>query len=251
MKHVFILSFVFLIATCAESQSNSPNASLLTMTSLPQLDGSIAPVAPATAAPASTSGDYSLLPAAPSLSFTKDATALTLFPGGAASTSPNPASPQFTQSVFQHFDWEVYAGYAFVRFYQVPGVELNTNGLNFGVVYYIKDWVGAEGEFTGTFGSQYGDTSRFLLGLGGLRFRWSAPRGIELWAHGLIGGSHYLPQTAYGSPGALGYELGGGVDINAHHMRWAYRFAVDAVATQYFSTYQFSPKASAGIVFRF
>jgi len=251
MRHVFILSCVFLLATCAEAQSNSPNASLLTMTSLPQLDGSIAPVAPATLPPALASDDFVLMTTAPSFSYAKNASALPSFSGGLASGSSSSASPQFTQSVFQHFDWEVYAGYAFVRFYQVPGVELNTNGLNFGVVYYIKDWVGAEGEFTGTFGSQYGDTSRFLLGLGGLRFRWSAPRGIELWAHGLIGGSHYLPQTANGSPSALGYELGGGVDVNAHHMRWAYRFAVDAVATQYFNTYQFSPKASAGIVFRF
>lgn len=251
MKYVFILSCVFLIATCASAQSNLPNASLLTMNSLPQADGSISPVAPAVGAPASESGDFTLFPAAPLRSFAKGTTALSLPDGVTASAGANPAPPQFTQSVFQQFDWEVYAGYAFVRFYQVPGVDLNLNGLNFGVVYYFRNWVGAEGEFTGTFGSQYGDTSRFLLGLGGLRFRWSAPRGIELWAHGMVGGSHYLPQTQNGKPSALGYELGGGVDINAHHMRWAYRFAVDAVATQYFNTYQFSPKASAGVVFRF
>jgi hypothetical protein len=168
-----------------------------------------------------------------------------------AASSADPASPQFVQSVYQEYKWEIYAGYSFVRFFQTPGLEVNTSGLNFGVVYYIRDWVGAEGEITSTFGSQYGDTAKFLLGGGGLRFRWSLPRGIELWAHGLVGGAHYLPQTANGTTGALAYELGGGVDVNAGHHRWAYRFAVDAVATQFFSTYQFSPKASAGILFRF
>ncbi len=172
-------------------------------------------------------------------------------PTSLALTEPAAADPQVVQSVFQNFNWQAYAGYTFVRFYQTPGVTLSTNGLNFGIVYYFKDWVGADGEFVATFGSQFGQSSKFLLGMGGLRFRWSAPRGLELWAHGLLGGSHYLPQTANGGQGALGYELGGGVDVNAHHQRWAYRFAVDMVGTQYFNTYQFSPKASAGIVFKF
>jgi len=166
-------------------------------------------------------------------------------------SSSSSAPPQVVQNVFQQYNWQAYVGYTYVRFFQTPDVSLNTNGFNFGIVYYMKSWVGADGEFVATFGSQYGDTAKFLLGMGGLRFRWSAPRGLELWAHGLVGGSHYLPQTANGGQGALAYELGGGVDINAHHQRWAYRIAIDAVGTQYFNTYQFSPKASAGIVFKF
>jgi hypothetical protein len=168
-----------------------------------------------------------------------------------AQPTANTASPQGVQNVFQTYNWQAYFGYTYVRFFQTPGVSLNTNGFNFGIVYYLRNWVGADGEFVSTFGSQYGDTANFLLGMGGLRFRWSAPRGLEVWAHGLVGGSHYLPQTANGSAGALGYELGGGVDITAHHQRWAYRVAVDVVGTRYFNTYQYSPKASAGIVFKF
>lgn len=245
MKSVFFAIVVFLVATSAGAQSYSLNPSLLKMPAMPGLDGTSVPIQPLTLVSADNTGNHSFVVNTSPIENT--AASATLGDSSAA----NSASPQYVQSVFQEFPWQIYAGYTFVRFYQVPGVQVNTNGLNFGVVYYIRDWVGAEGEFTGTFGSQYGDTAKFLLGMGGLRFRWSAPRGIEVWAHGLIGGSHYLPQTANGAPHALAYELGGGVDISAGRRRWAYRVAVDAVATQYFSTYQFSPKASAGIVFKF
>ena len=246
MKYVFfLLSLVLLMGISAGAQSNSFNPSLLIVPSMSELDGTAPPVAPPSLAPATDSTANLVLPALPSF---KNSGAL---PALADSAVAEPASPQYVQSVFQEFNWQVYAGYTFMRFYQTPSAEIDTNGLNLGLVYYIKDWVGAEGELTSTFGSQYGDTAKFLMAGGGLRFRWSAPRNIELWAHGLIGGAHYLPRTANGSTGALAYELGGGVDINAGHHRWAYRVAVDAVATQFFSTYQFSPKASAGVVFRF
>jgi hypothetical protein len=49
----------------------------------------------------------------------------------------------------------------------------------------------------------------------------------------------------------LAYELGGGVDINSRNSRWAYRIGADAVGSRYFNTYQFSPKVSAGIVYKF
>ena len=50
---------------------------------------------------------------------------------------------------------------------------------------------------------------------------------------------------------AFAYEAGGGIDINAHHQKWAYRFAGDMVGTRFFSTNRFSPKISAGIVYKF
>jgi hypothetical protein len=255
MKYVFLVIGVFLLlASTAAAQWNPSNHSLQLTPPMPQLDGTAPPIFPANLLTADFEGASSA--ASPASAPVAD---LSLFPAmtsmapsnAPAANSANLASPQFVQSVYQEFDWEIYAGYSFLRFFQVPGVEVNTSGLNFGVVYYIRNWVGAEGEFTGTFGSQYGDTAKFLLGMGGLRLRWSVPRGVELWAHGLVGGSHYLPQTANGTTGALAYELGGGVDINAGHHRWAYRIALDAVGTDYFSTYQFSPKASAGILFRF
>jgi hypothetical protein len=112
--------------------------------------------------------------------------------------------------------------------------------------------VGADGEFVLTLGDQYPYQARFLLGMGGVRVRWAPfQRNIEIWGHGLFGGSHFTPQTAYGPQGAFAYELGGGVDLNTHRERYAYRIGVDMVSTHFFSTYQFSPKISVGFVYKF
>jgi hypothetical protein len=237
---VLIFSGIFAGSTAA--QTNSGISSLDLSSAVPPADDAVTPSSP--------------LPFTPSFSGT------TTTPIAIAAPSINVASfgapsgatgipQQDVQGVFQSFKWQAYLGYTYVRFYQTPGVTLNTNGLNFGIVYYLKDWIGADGEIVATFGSQYGDTAKFLLGMGGARFRWSAPRGLELWAHGLLGGSHYLPQTAFGGETALAYELGAGVDVNAGHRRWAYRFEADVVGTRYFNTYQYSPKISAGVVFKF
>jgi len=175
------------------------------------------------------------------------------WPGGAySSSSPEPAEPpQGVQGVFQNYYWQAYVGYTYVRFFEIPGTQVNTNGFNFSVQYYLKNWLAADGEFVATFGSQFGSTADYLMGLGGLRIRKAGPRGLEIWAHVLGGGSHYTPQTSYGNQHSVAYEVGGGVDIDAHHHRMAYRVSVDAAGTNYFNTYQVSPKVSAGVVFKF
>ena len=51
---------------------------------------------------------------------------------------------------------------------------------------------------------------------------------------------------------ALSLVLAGvGVDLNGHHRHVALRFAVDGIASRFFNTYQVSPKASVGIVYKF
>jgi hypothetical protein len=117
--------------------------------------------------------------------------------------------------------------------------------------YYKGGWVAADGEFMATFGSQFNQRSRFLFAGGGPRFRWAGERHVEFWGHALVGGSHYTPQTAFGSQSAFAYEAGLGVDALAHHQRLAYRLEVDMLGTRYFGTYQYSPKASVGIVWKF
>lgn len=154
-------------------------------------------------------------------------------------------------AVFPEYQFEAYAGYTYFRFYAVPNVTVNMNGLNFSLAYYLRDWVAADGEFVATFGSQSGVSSKFVLGMGGVRFRWTGPRGLELWAHGLAGGSHLIPQTAYGSQDAFGFEAGGGVDLIPPHRRLGFRLQADMVGTRYFGTYQYSPKVSAGVVYKF
>jgi hypothetical protein len=229
----FLLGIVLLLAGTAGAQSYSG----VSLASAPATTATVKPVP----------WDNTSL----NLSIPSVASASTANSESALPAAPEPAEPQGVQGVFANYDWQAYAGFTYVRFFEVPGTEVNTAGLNFGVVYYVKEWLGAEGEFTGAFGSQLGCNARFLMGLGGVRVRHAMSRGIEVWAHALAGGAHYSPQTAYGKEGAFGYEVGSGVDINARRKRLAYRFAVDAAGTNFFGTYQVSPKVSAGIVYKF
>jgi hypothetical protein len=236
MKCTVVVLGIVLLAATVSAQSN--------------FDGSRLPVAPATTAAAT-------LPSQP-------APALKLFadacPNGASGASAAGGSavgdPGAAQGpilgVRPTYYWQLYAGYTFFHFYEVPTLKNLENGFDVAVTYFPNDrWIGAEGDLMATFGSQSGCISKFTLASGGARVRWAGPQGTQLWLHGLIGGAHFLPQTAYGGQNALGYEMGGGVDISGHHRRIAYRFEADAVGTKFFNTYQFSPKFSAGIVFKF
>lgn len=169
-----------------------------------------------------------------------------------ALSAPVPDQNPGVVGVFQNYNFQLYVGYTFLRFYKFPSHQVNTNGLDIDMTYYPEGRrFGAEGDLTTTFGGDLHETAKFAAGLGGGRFRTGLGRGVEVWGHGLLGVSHYLPQTAFGGQTSLGYEVGGGVDINAHHTRLAYRFEADMMGTRFFSTYQYSPKFTGGIVFKF
>lgn len=174
----------------------------------------------------------------------------------AASQKDAPASgagadvpPQGVYGVFPSYRYQVYAGYTFVRFYVIPNVEENTNGLNFSIAYYFRDSIAADGEAAVTFGSLSGENSRFFLGMGGARYRVPVG-GADVWVHGLAGYAHLSPQTAYGGEDGFGYEVGGGVDVTPRHMRVSWRIEADMVGTHLFGTYQYSPKISFGVVYK-
>lgn len=162
-----------------------------------------------------------------------------------------PAAPQEVQGVFPSSNWQAYAGYAYARFYAFPGTTVNRNGFDLSLTYFFKNWLAGEGDFLATFGSLSGQTSDFIVGAGGIKLRWSTSNRIDVWAHGLVGGANFTPQTPYGKQGALAYELGAGLDIPSRHRRLAYRVEADMVGTHFFSAYQYSPKISVGIVYRF
>lgn len=234
MRHLgFVLGAIVLFAAGASAQAG--------------LGGAALPLAPeaqntpsdTTAAPASNTlyAVASSTPAVPS----------------ASSAQPDPA-PQVpvVQSVFQTYNWQAYVGYTFFRFYAAPKLTVNTNGLNLSMVYYPGGkWIGPDGEFIATWGSALNNTAKFVMGAGGARVRWLASHNIEVWGHGLAGYSHFLPQTAYGGQSAFAFEAGAGVDLNVLQQRWALRLAGDVIGSRYFSTHQYSPKASAGIVIKF
>lgn len=242
MKHgTFLVGALLLLAASAGAQMNPES-------SLPSTSSASSATFPASA------------PAMPSIFAlaTPPASGAVGAFGDAVSNSPASSSQDKQHptvfGVFQTYDWQATVGYTYLRFYIVPHPSTveNTNGLNLGIVYYPGGkWIGADGEFIATFDSLYGHTLKLTAGMGGPRFRWAAPRGLEFWVHGLLGGSHFVPQTTYGSQGAFTYEAGGGVDIAVHHRRIAYRVQADLVGTRFFSTYQYSPKVSVGIVFKY
>ena len=236
-----LLGLVLLLSLSAGAQSTTSNSVLL---------------------PAS----YFAVPATPDFAANAPSISLTPFSAAPANTPPSgfapstplslslmpapAAPPQDVTSVFENYAWQIYGGYTFLRFYELPGLTPNMNGFNYSVVYYWKDWFGVDGEFAATHATQDNVSSWFLFGGGGPRFRWSARKGIELWAHALVGYSHFTPQTPAGNQHAFAYELGGGVDL-PFKPRWALRLGADAMCTNYFNTHQFSPTAHAGVVFRF
>ncbi len=238
---VILLALVFLVAVNVGAQTSASNSQPLLPVSYFALPAAVdGPASAVTLAPSPFAGSENAVMANTGLA---PSTPLSLMPTA-------PAPPQDVASVFQTYAWQAYFGYTFFRFYELPHITQNTNGFNYGMVYYLTNLFGVEGEFDATHGRQSGASSWFVAGYGGPRVRWSARRGIELWAHALIGYSHFTPQTAAGPQHALAYEFGGGADL-PFHPRWAIRVSGDAVGTRYFSTYQFSPKGEVGLVFKF
>jgi hypothetical protein len=139
-------------------------------------------------------------------------------------------------------------GFTFVSFNEVPSTTANNAGLSASVVYY-HDYLGAEAQVSDVFGSQNDKNSQLLFTGGGVRLRWPNTRSIQPWVHAVAGYSHFSPKVAFGSGSAVGYKVGGGLDINPHHSRIGYRVSADMFGSHFFNTYQLSPEVSVGIFF--
>jgi hypothetical protein len=182
---------------------------------------------------------------------------------GNASSASSPSAtssalPQDTsklpgvQSVFAQYNWQAYLGYTFLHFNVTPSYSKNTNGFNLAVEYYPHTGaLGVDAESIVTFASVENQLGRLWTGMGGARYRFAGPRGLEIWGHGLLGGAKFVPQTPFGSQTAFAYDLGAGVDVGAFNHRLAFRFAGDMVGTRFFGTGQYNPEVSAGIVFKY
>lgn len=253
MRHILALFGILLLLTLSASAQTTPRNSML----------SALPFASPFSSPSGTPPSPGALPSESLVSGASSLSSVDVAATGEASISsaatgpnltldPSP-EPQYVQGVYQQYSWQAYVGYTFFRFYETshPTVRENQNGANWSIVYYLKDWFGIDGEMSATYGTQNGQDSWFLFGGGGARFRWLAPRGIEAWAHALVGGSHFTPQTPFGKQESLAYEVGGGVDLRTPFPRLGLRFGADMIGSRYFSTHQYSPKVSAGLVFKF
>jgi hypothetical protein len=164
---------------------------------------------------------------------------------------PEPA-PQGVYGVLQSYNWQAYVGFSHTSFYELPGVTGQLNGFNMSIVYYPRGghWA-ADGEFATGFAPQDGINTHLAIGLGGVRYRVDAGRGVEIWGHGMVGGAHFYPRTAFGSQDAFAFDLGAGVDLNPHHRRLGFRAQVDWTPTLFFGTHQYNIRESIGVVYRF
>jgi hypothetical protein len=190
-------------------------------------------------------GFTSASPAAPTLA--------EAVPEAIAVAVPASSVHQPVYGVLQDFNFQAYGGFTYFRFYELPGITGNLAGFNVSLVYYPHaGHLGVDGEFAVGFASQSGANTTLDAGLGGGRFRVIGPRHIEVWAHALAGGAHFVPMTPYGSESALAFEAGGGIDwAPPRAERISFRVQADVLATYFFSTHQYTPKISAGIVYKF
>lgn len=140
---------------------------------------------------------------------------------------------------------QVGAGFTFISFNETPSTTQNNAGFNGSAVYY-QDFLGAEGDFTETFGS---NSNRLLFSGGGVRLRWPGTRTIEPWIHGLVGVANISPKPTFGSGTAFGYKTGGGIDYNPRHGRLIYRVSADLIGAHFFKTYQLSPEVTVGVAY--
>jgi hypothetical protein len=245
MRHVlFLFGLVLFVTGASYAQSSAANPLLL--------------AAPFTI---SSTGDVSAVPVSSSSSTTISLSPPSVAPSPGDSVATNPFSsaatpnpvpdPQYVQGVFVNYNWQAYVGYTYTHFSAKGGISRNQNGFNLSIVRYFNSWFGIEGELFATHDSPNNQSSWFLFGGGGPRFRWQARRGIEVFAHGLVGYSHLTPQTSFGNQEAFGYELGGGADFPTPFRRVGLRAGADMIGTRYFGDNQFNPKVYGGVVFKF
>jgi len=230
--------FAILITSCAAAAQTvaSDPAPLISTTSSTTPEPLVAQLAVPPAIPS-----FALASAAePTAASQKDAPA-----AGSGADVP----PVGVYGVFPSYKYQVYVGYTFLRFYVIPGVENNTNGLDFSIAYYFRDAIAVDGEMAVSVGTYTEQNSEFFLGMGGLRYRHPMGR-ATVWIHGLAGDAHFSPQTAFGGENGFGYELGGGVDVSPRRLRLSWRLQADMVGTRLYGTYQYSPKISFGFVYK-
>ncbi len=188
----------------------------------------------------------------PALAATSPSPSAEAFAAPSAEPLPVPAEPQGVYGVVQNFNFQVYGGFTYFRFYELPGTTGNLDGFNVGMAYFPKAGnFGLVGEYAVGFAPQNGTLTVLDAGLGGVRFRIPNHRGEEVWAHCLVGLAHFVPLTLYGGDNSLALEAGGGLDIAPKNGRLAYRVEADVFGTYFFGTYQYSPKLSVGLVYKF
>jgi hypothetical protein len=160
--------------------------------------------------------------------------------------------------------FELGIGYQYQHF-SVLGTKFHTHNYSVDLGMHLLDLItgaegrltlGAEGTLTAGFGGHTGgnpslDVKSLFLGAGPHIAIENSSR-FEPWVHGLVGWEHLrFTQTAtLGSNSALGYVVGGGVDIRLKPLVY-WRFQADYLGTHFNSGLQSNYSAGTGILLYF
>jgi hypothetical protein len=177
-------------------------------------------------------------------------TALSAEPLPAEPATPAP-KPKFVYGGRDDYRWQLSLGVAWFRFQSSPFTS-NTIGVKTTVTYFLNEWLGVEGSFTGAFASAptgFKNDAKLALYGGGPKVAWRQRR-WEPWLHAIFGGAHENPQTAAGSRSSYSIMAGGGADYR-WNPRISFRAEADYVRTGFFSQSQNNVQVAGGIVFHF
>ena len=164
--------------------------------------------------------------------------------------APSP-KPRFVYGGRQDYRWQLGLSLAWVRF-NSSRFNANAIGIETSVAYFLNEWLGVEGEVTAAFSPTTisGNNVKVLAYGGGPKVAWRQNR-WEPWLHGIFGGAHEQPQTAFtGSRNSYSIIVGGGADY-----RWnphlSFRAEGDYVRTGFFGQSQNNFKLAGGAVLHF
>ena len=168
--------------------------------------------------------------------------------GASSPAAEAAAAPQIVQDDAVKGGWDLGFAYAFVRF---PSIEFTatTGGLNATVSYYVRDHLAVEDSLTSTIGSQSASRydAKYLFYGAGLK-RSLGNGKLRPYVHGLVGGVHMYPQTAF-SPNGFAVELGGGMERRIRGQVWL-QFGADYVRSQLYHSGQNNLQVVMGVLFR-
>jgi hypothetical protein len=144
---------------------------------------------------------------------------------------------------------EVEEGYSMLSFRSTE-YSRNLQGVNSGVSYYFRRWLGLECSVTAGFGARVFDrefVKAVVYEAGPRIVLWQGK--WQPWMHALAGGVHMLPQTADNSQNAIGVQAGGGLDYR-WKPNWGVRIESDWLHTDLFQRTQNNFQFAAGVVIK-
>ncbi len=154
------------------------------------------------------------------------------------------------------FRWQLGINYNYIRFRPPAGSSISMHGFNASLTGYLNDWFGLEGNGAAAWGHTPGSPlspsqrAKLVFYGGGPHIAYRHNAKLEPWGHALFGGTHLFPRTPGNSTIALGYLVGGGLDVKIGP-RLSLRFQSDYLATHFFKVWERNIQVQAGVVFHF